>query len=94
MVKAYPQSFDSSNYNVIKCWVMGCQAVAIKIQALQDDYTLFNIIYFWQYQNCKYVLKPRKKPRKLLDKIGNSNYYIKPIFILGFKIYSIYNYQK
>ena len=90
MIKAYPQSFDSSNYDVIKCWAMGCQAAAINIQALQDDYTLFNIIYFCQYQNCGYALKPRK----LLEKVGILNDYTKPAFILGFKICSIYNLSK
>ena len=90
MIKAYPQSFDSSNYDVIKCWALGCQAAAINIQALQDDYTLFNIIFFCQYQNCGYVLKPRK----LLDKVGVLNDYIKPVFVLGFKICSIYNLSK
>ena len=58
MIKAYPQSFDSSNYDVIKCWALGCQAAAINIQALKDDYTLFNKIFFCQNNNCGYVLKP------------------------------------
>ena len=90
MIKAYPQSFDSSNYDIIKCWALGCQAAAINIQALQDDYTLFNIIFFCQNKNCGYVLKPRK----LLEKVGLLNDYIKPMFILGFKICSIYNLSK
>ena len=90
MIKAYPQSFDSSNYDIIKCWGLGCQAAAINIQALQDDYTLFNIVFFCQYKNCGYVLKPRK----LLGTVGISNDYIKPMFILGFKMYSIYNLSK
>ena len=90
MIKAYPQSFDSSNYDVIKCWALGCQAAAINIQALKDDYTLFNIVFFCQYKNCGYVLKPRK----LLEKVGILNDYIKPMFILGFKLCSIYNLSK
>ena len=90
MIKAYPQSFDSSNYDIIKCWAMGCQTAAINIQALQDDYTLFNIIFFCQNKNCGYVLKPRK----LLEKVGILNDYIKPMFILGFKLCSIYNLSK
>ena len=90
MIKAYPQSFDSSNYDVIKCWGLGCQAAAINIQALQDDYTLFNIVFFCQYKNCGYVLKPRK----LLGPVGIINDYIKPMFILGFKMCSIYNLSK
>ena len=44
MIKAYPQNFDSTNYDIIKCWAMGVQAAAINIQATKDDYTLFNII--------------------------------------------------
>ena len=51
MIKAYPQSFNSSNYDIIKCWALGCQTAAINIQALQDDYTLFNIVFFCQYNN-------------------------------------------
>ena len=90
MIKAYPQSFDSSNYDVIKCWGLGCQAAAINIQALQDDYTLFNIVFFCQYKNCGYVLKPRK----LLDKLSILNDYAKPMFILGFKMCSVYNLSK
>ena len=90
MIKAYPQSFDSSNYDIIKCWALGCQVSAINVQALKDDYTLFNIVFFTQYKNCGYVLKPRK----LLDKVGVLNDYIKPVFILGFKLCSIYNLSK
>ena len=90
LIKAYPQSFDSSNYDIIKCWALGCQVSAINIQALKDDYTLFNIVFFCQYRNCGYVLKPRK----LLDKAGILNDYIKPMFILGFKLYSVYNLSK
>ena len=90
MIKAYPQSFNSSNYDIIKCWALGCQTAAINIQALQDDYTLFNIVFFCQYNNCGYVLKPRK----LLEKVGILNDYIKPMFILGLKICSFYNLSK
>ena len=90
MIKAYPQSFDSSNYDIIKCWALGCQTAAINIQAVKDDYTLFNMIFFCQYKNCGYVLKPRK----LLDKVGILNDYVKPMFILGFKLCSIYNLSK
>ena len=90
MIKAYPQSFDSSNYDIIKCWGLGCQAAAINIQALQDDYTLFNIVFFCQNKNCGYVLKPKK----LLGTVGDLNDYSKPKFILGFKMCSIYNLSK
>ena len=52
MMKAYPQNFDSSNYDIIKCWCCGCQTAAINIQAVEDDYTLFNQIFFTQNNNC------------------------------------------
>ena len=90
MIKAYPQNFDSSNYDIIKCWAMGVQAAAINIQATKDDYTLFNIVYFSQNQNCGYVLKPRK----LLDEVSILNDYLKPMYMLGFKLYSLYNLSK
>ena len=60
LLKAYPQSFDSSNYDPIKCWLMGCQVAAFNIQALDDDFTLMNMIFFKQNRNCGYVLKPKK----------------------------------
>ena len=90
MIKAYPQSFNSSNYDIIKCWALGCQVSAINIQAFKDDYTLYNIVFFCQNNNCGYVLKPRK----LLDKVGILNDYVKPMFVLGFKMCSIYNLSK
>ena len=60
LMKAYPQSFDSSNYDPIKCWIMGVQVAALNIQSLEDDYTLMNMIFFKQNRNCGYVLKPKK----------------------------------
>ena len=90
MIKAYPQNFDSTNYDIIKCWAMGVQAAAINIQATKDDYTLFNTVFFCQNQNCGYVLKPRK----LLDEISILNDYNNPVFILGFKLYSLFNLNK
>ena len=60
MMKAYPQKFDSSNYYIIKCWCCGCQTAAINIHAVEDDFTLFNQVFFTQNNNCGYVLKPKK----------------------------------
>ena len=60
MMKAYPQNFDSSNYDIIKCWCCGCQTASINIQATDDDFTLFNQVFFTQNNNCGYVLKPKK----------------------------------
>ena len=90
MIKAYPQNFDSTNYDIIKCWAMGVQAAAINIQATKDDFTLFNTVFFCQNQNNGYVLKPRK----LLDEISILNDYNNPIFVLGFKLYSLFNLTK
>jgi len=60
ILKAYPDSFNSDNYDIIKCWRCGCQAAALNIQALEDDFTLFNIVFFYQNRKCGYVLKPKK----------------------------------
>ena len=90
MMKAYPESFDSSNYDIIKCWGCGCQVAAINIQALEDDFTLFNIVFFYQNQNCGFVLKPKK----LLENIDILNDYLKPMFIVSMKICSFYNLSK
>ena len=51
MMKAYPQKFNSDNYDIIRCWCCGCQTAAINIQALEDDYTLFNQVFFTQNNN-------------------------------------------
>ena len=90
MMKAYPESFDSSNYDIIKCWGCGCQVAAINRQALEDDYTLFNMVFFYQNQNCGFVLKPKK----LLENIDILNDYSKPMFIISMKICSFYNLSK
>ena len=46
ILKAYPDSFSSENYDIIKCWRCGCQIAAINIQALENDFTLFNKVFF------------------------------------------------
>ena len=51
ILKAYPDSFNSDNYDIIKCWRCGCQAAALNIQALEDDFTLFNIVFFYPIHN-------------------------------------------
>ena len=86
ILKAYPDSFNSNNYDVIKCWRCGCQAAALNIQALEDDFTLFNFVFFFQNRRCGYVLKPKKllDPKVLID-------YEKSYFKLRMKIISIYN---
>ena len=89
ILKAYPDSFRSNNYDIIKCWRCGCQIAALNIQALEDDFTLFNNIFFYQNKKCGYVLKPQR----LLDKdiiINNKT----PNGKIEFKIISCYNLLK
>lgn len=88
LLKAYPDSFSSDNYDIIKCWRCGCQIAAINIQTLENDFTLFNKVFFYQHRNCGYILKPEK----LLEKdiiIDNS-----PSCTLEIKIVSCYNLLK
>ena len=58
----------------------------MNIQALEDDFTLFNFVFFFQNRRCGYVLKPKKllDPKVLID-------YEKSYFKLRMKIISIYN---
>ena len=90
MMKAYPQSFDSSNYDCIKCWLQGCQCAALNIQALDDDFTLFDKVFFKQNKNQGYVLKPRKL---LIDYLKFEDYE-KPYYTLELKIFSLTNLVK
>ena len=89
ILKAYPDSFISSNYDIIKCWRCGCQAAAVNIQALEEDFTLFNKVFFYQNRKCGYVLKPPKllDPKIIID-YEKANYYLK------MKILSCYNLLK
>ena len=89
LLKAYPDSFSSANYDIIKCWRCGCQAAALNIQALEDDFTLFNTVFFYQNRKCGYVLKPSKllDPKIVID-YERSNYNLK------MKILSCYNLLK
>ena len=89
ILKAYPDSFTSANYDIIKCWRCGCQAAALNIQALEDDYTLFNTVFFFQNRKCGYVLKPLK----LLDSKIIIDYE-KSYYSLKMKILSCYNLLK
>ena len=89
ILKAYPDNFDSTNYDVIKCWRCGCQAAALNIQALEDDFTLFNLVFFYQNRKCGYVLKPARllDPKVLVD-------YEKTFYTLKMKVISCYNLYK
>ena len=86
IIKAYPNSFRSKNYDVIKCWRCGCQIAAINIQALEDDFTLFNKVFFYQNKKCGYVLKPNRLLQKEII-INNKT----PSGNIEFKIISCYN---
>ena len=82
LMKIYPQSFNSSNYNIVSCWSAGIQVAALNIQATQDDYTLFDKIFFKQNKNLGYVVKPNK----LLKETFQIEKYDKPHFILEVSI--------
>ena len=60
ILKVYPDSFNSDNYDIIKCWRCACHAAALNIQALEDDFALSDIIFFYQNRKCGYILKPKK----------------------------------
>ena len=90
MLKSYPQNFDSSNYNVIECWSCGCQCAAINIQAVNDDFTLFNQIFFTQNKNCGYILKPKK----LIEKYFNFEEYKTPKFYINLEIINLFNFTE
>ena len=89
VLKAYPDSFSSANYDIIKCWRCGCQVAALNIQALEDDFTLFNIVFFYQNRKCGYVVKPSRllDPNIVID-------YEKSLYTLKIKIISCYNLLK
>ena len=106
MIKAYPQSFDSSNYDIIKCWGIGCQCAALNIQALEDDYTLYDKVFFQQNNNLGYVLKPKKFLLENVydddeeDENNNNNNenkteffedYLKPYYIINIEIKYLFN---
>ena len=90
IMKAYPQKFDSSNYDIIKCWCCGCQSAAINIQAVEDDYSLFNLVFFTQNNNCGYILKPKKF---LIDTFEFESYN-SPKYFLKIKIVNLFNFIK
>ena len=86
LVKIYPENFDSSNYNVSKCFACGIQSCALNIQATEDDYILYDKIFFKQNQGLGYVLK--------FDKFFSRNYnesYNKPKYICHMEIISLIN---
>ena len=87
MLKAYPQSFNSSNYDIIKCWSCGCHCASINIQAVNDDFTLFNQIFFTQNKKCGYILKPKK----FMEKDFAFEEYKTPKFYVKIEIIHLFN---
>lgn len=59
MTRTYPAGgrVDSSNYNPVLAWAMGCQLVALNFQT-SDTPLLLNYGRFRQNGGCGYVLKP------------------------------------
>ena len=90
MLKAYPQNFDSTNYDIIKCWSCGCQCAAINIQAVNDDFTLFNQIFFTQNKNCGYILKPKKFIKKNFE----FEEYKMPKYNIKLEIINLFNFTE
>ena len=90
MIKVYPISFNSYNFDIIKSWLAGCQCACLNIQQNDDDFLLYNKVFFRQNYNCGYVLKPNK----LLDNNNNNIDNNKKKYNLIFSIYSIYNVVK
>ena len=86
LVKIYPENFDSSNYNMIKCFSCGFQVCALNIQATEDDFILYDKIFFKQYQGFGYVLKPEKFFAK-----NYNNYYDRPSYIFHMEIITLKN---
>ena len=89
LVKVYPENFDSSNYNIIKCFSCGFQACALNIQATDDDFILYDKIFFKQNQGLGYVVKPEK----LLSK-NFYCYYDRPSYIFHMEVLSLKNCSK
>lgn len=55
--RIYPQNVDSSNYNPLVAWKIGCQFVALNYQT--DDYAMsINAGRFRENGGCGYICKP------------------------------------
>ena len=86
LLRIYPESFDSSNYNIIKCFACGIQGCCLNMQSTEDDFTLYNKIFFKQNEAQGYVLKPERffSNEFIYD-------YDKPNYICKIQILSIIN---
>lgn len=76
MTRTYPSGsrVDSSNYNPVVAWAMGCQLVALNFQT-HDTPLLLNDGHFRQAGGCGYVVKPNSlmggtSPKKLSIQIS------------------------
>ena len=86
LLRIYPESFDSSNYNIIKCFACGIQGCCLNMQSTEDDFTLYNKIFFKQNEAQGYVLKPERYFSN--EFIYN---YDKPNYICKIQILSLIN---
>ena len=89
MIKVYPISFNSYNFDIIKTWLTGCQCGCLNIQKYDDDFLLYNKVFFLQNYNCGYVLKPSKLLKD--DKNIVIKEKDKPNYNLICRIFSIFN---
>ena len=86
LLRIYPESFDSSNYNIIKCFSCGIQGCCLNMQSTEDDFTLYNKIFFKQNEAQGYILKP--------ERFFSNDFiydYDKPNYICKIQILSIIN---
>jgi hypothetical protein len=60
LIKVYPESLESDNYNMIKCFSCGIQACAINMQTTEDDFILYDKIFFKKNGGLGYVVKHKK----------------------------------
>ena len=89
LIKVYPEKFDSSNYNIIKCYSCGIQCCALNIQSTDDDYTLYDKIFYKQNSGLGYVLKPDKLLSPKID-----IYYDRSKYICHMELISLINCSK
>ena len=85
MIKVYPEKFNSTNYNIIKCFSIGCQSCALNVQTTDDDFVLYNKIFFKQNQGLGYVLK---------SDILTPNNFNTPTHLCKFEILSMVNFSQ
>lgn len=89
LLRIYPENFDSSNYNIIKCFACGIQGCCLNIQSTKDDFNLYNKIFFKQNERLGYVLKPEKFLSKDFD-----CYYDRASYICKIQFVSLLNLSK